>query len=135
MSNRNDKDVGLDLEPKSEAANKKIKQETQGDGNLSASQPRLGTEPIPAFSEDPTNQHMPRPPMNQFPAYLAYNPLGSFVPSQFQFIPQHAYHPPHNLPYPVHPPPPFLPAHQPQYPSPPASIQYYEARMRDHAAA
>ncbi|GAX17311.1 hypothetical protein FisN_10Lh175 [Fistulifera solaris] len=136
MSNRNDDDIRSDEEPKAEAANKKIKQETQADGLPPAAQPRLANEPIPAFSEDSSNLHLPQPPVNQYPAQIAYNPLGLFVPSQFPFIPQPAYHVPHNLPYPVHPPPPpFHLPQQPQYPSPPASIQYYEARMRDHAAA
>jgi hypothetical protein len=136
MSNRNDEDIRSDDEPKAEAANKKIKQETQADGLPPPVQPRLATEPTPAFSEDPSNLRLPHPPLNPYSTHIAYNPLGPFVPSQFPFIPSHAYHPPHNLPYPVHPPPPpFHLAHQPQYPNPPASMHYYEARMRDHAAA
>lgn len=129
-----------------ETAAKKIKQETPGDAIPVDAPSRLVQEqnnPV-VLQEDATNQ--PRPAVNipNYPMqpHLTYNPLGPFMPSpphQFPFIPAqpaaHYHHPPHNnVPsFPSNPPPFYLP--QPQYPSPNVSIQYYEARMRDHAAA
>lgn len=123
-----------------ETAAKKVKQETPGDGEPPDA-PSHPQEQNPSLQGDVANQHLPRPPVNlpNYPMqpHLTYNPMAPFLaspPHQFPFIPpqQHAthYHPPQNVPF----PPPFhLP--QPQYPNPNGSIQYYEARMRDHAAA
>ena len=139
---------GLNEKSDGETAAKKVKQETNGDGLPLDAPSRLLQEqnnPV-VIQEDAANQHLPQPPIHplNYPMqpHVAYNPLGPFMsspPHQFPFIPppqpaaHYHHHPPQNVPFQPNPPPFHLP--QPQYPSPTVSMQYYEARMRDHAAA